>query len=120
MGMRPNAHVWFGTEAVEECPFAGRYDGDGEEVEEVPEAYEVSKELKEKFGVEIVELYWEGCDNKYALAFAYHHTDWDDEISFDPKNIDFDKAEEAIEEAAASVGWTGPFVLKWRVAATYG
>ena len=120
MGNRPNAHVWFGIEAVEDCPFAGRYDDDGEEVEEVPEAYEVSKELKKKFGVEIIELDWEGSESKFALAAAYHRTDWDDEISFNSKDIDFDKAEKAIEEAAASVGWKGPFVLKWRVAATYG
>ena len=119
MGMRPNAHVWFGTEAVEECPFASRWIDD-EENEEVPEAYEVSKELKKKFGVKIIELTWEGCDNKFALASSYHHTDWDQEIEFGVNSVDFDKAEKAIEEAAASVGWEGPFVLKWRIAATYG
>ena len=56
MGIRPTAHVWYGTEAVESLLFS-ETDEDGEEQKHL-DAYDTSAKLQEEFGVQIVELYW--------------------------------------------------------------
>ncbi len=128
MSDKPNAHLWFGTEATDEHPWVTKYEYDDNDNEIVTEPDEDSHDAQQRiervYRIHVVSLInGDDEDGKFALAIKYRCTDWDAELGIDAGELGVPSAEEqaVFLKICKDVGWPEISLssLKWRLGASY-